>query len=179
MPRPRNTLGFTIVELMITLTLVAIMAGIAVPNFTQFIRNNQLQAKAEEVRSFLLLARTEAVSNRARVKIELKVDASDCNAEGTGDCWRIIRPGKSNAVIKQLEYNKNQAALAATDTSSSTITELFYFPSGVSSAAARFTICNNNLPETGYLITISANGSIRLHLRGKDEDNITALANCE
>ncbi|PKM24889.1 MAG: pilus assembly protein FimT [Gammaproteobacteria bacterium HGW-Gammaproteobacteria-13] len=175
----RRTRGFTIVELMITLALIAIVATIAVPNFTQFIRNNQLQAKAEEVKSFLLLARNEAVSNRARVKLEFKVDKNECNDDSTGDCWRIIRPGQANAVIRKLEYNKNQAALAAVDTSMATITELFYYPSGVSSAAARLTICNNNSPETGYLITIAANGSIRLHLRGKDEDNTTALANCE
>lgn len=169
MHRLRRTRGFTIVELMITLALVAIVATIAVPNFTQFIRNNQLQAKAEEVKSFLLLARNEAISNRAQVRLEFNATSP----------WRIKRPGKADAIIRELEFNTNQAKLVAMDTSNAKITDIIYRPSGVSSAAARLTICNNNSPETGYLITIAANGSIRLHLRGKDEDNTTALANCE
>ena len=40
MPNTLNERGFTLVELMITVALLAIVATIAVPNFTQFIRNN-------------------------------------------------------------------------------------------------------------------------------------------
>jgi|GEM_PF-658822 len=169
MPRLHRTRGFTLVELTITLALVAIVATIAVPNLTQLMRNNQLQAKAEELKSFLLLARNEAVGNRAQVELTFNATTP----------WEIKRPGKANAVIRTLEFNEVEAKLVAMNASNTTITNLLYRPSGVSSAAARFTICNNNLPETGYLITVAANGSIRLHTRGKDEDNITALANCE
>jgi prepilin-type N-terminal cleavage/methylation domain-containing protein len=169
MSRIGSTQGFTIVEMMVTVTLVAIVAGIAVPNFAQFIRNSQLQAKAEELKSFLLLARNEAISNRAQVRLVFNANTP----------WEIQRPGKSNEVVHTLEFNPAQANLVAMNANDATISELLYRPSGIVSAAARLTVCNENTAETGYLITIASNGSIRLHPKGKEEDNITALADCD
>ena len=169
MSRIGNTQGFTIVELMVIVTLVAIVTAIAVPNSVQFIRNSQLQAKAEELKSFLLLARNEAISNRAQVRLVFSANTP----------WEIQRPGKSNEVIRTLEFNPEQANLVAMNANDAAISELFYRPSGVASAAARLTVCNDNETETGYLVTIASNGSIRLHPKGKEEDNITALAGCE
>ncbi|OGQ58476.1 MAG: hypothetical protein A3J24_00555 [Deltaproteobacteria bacterium RIFCSPLOWO2_02_FULL_53_8] len=170
MSRIGNTQGFTLAELMITLALLAIVATIAVPNFTQFIRNTQLQAKAEELKSFLLLARSQAIDNRAQIKLVF----SD------NDPWQIQRPGKSDEVVGQLEHSASQAKIVAMNNNSTAlITELLYRPSGTASAGANFTICHDNTPATGYLITVAPSGSITLHPRGKKEDNTSDLATCE
>ncbi len=169
MSRARHNRGFTLVELMVVISLLAIMAFIAVPNFTQFIRNNQVQAKAEELKTFLVMARTEAVNWRTLIELDL----SDSNI------WEAKRPSQNNQVLRNIEFTQAKLKLAAIDDSGTSITELTYRPNGTASSAARFTVCHDEDASNGFLITVQPNGSVRMHPRGKDDDNTTALTACE
>ena len=161
--------GFTLVELMITVTLLSVMAMIAVPSFTEFTINNRLQAKAEELKTFLQAARTEAVVKRAVITLKAK-DA---------DKWITVRPSKDpNDSIRTLEINPTEAKLVATNTSGSVVSELTYYANGVVKAPVNFTICHDEKAESGYQVSVAANGSIQLYPRGKQKDN-AALAKCE
>ncbi|WP_220814549.1 GspH/FimT family pseudopilin [Pseudomonas paralcaligenes] len=172
MSRARNNRGFTLVELMVVISLLAIMAFIAVPNFTQLVRNNQVQAKAEELKTFLVMARTEAVNWRTTIDLDL----------AASDTWQAKRPSKNDQLLRKIELPQVPMKAVATDASGTTITELTYLPSGTASGAARFTVCYDEDAVNGFLITVQPNGSVRLHPRGKDVDasnNPITLASCE
>ena len=47
----KDTAGFTLIELMVVITLLAVTAAGAIPSFTSFVRNNRLQAQAAEVKT--------------------------------------------------------------------------------------------------------------------------------
>ncbi len=79
--------GFTLVELMIGLVLVAILLGIGLPMFRSFILNQQLRAATTDLRIALTLVRSEAVK-RNRV-VTLQPFDED---EGWGGGWVIPSP---------------------------------------------------------------------------------------
>lgn len=61
--------GFSLIELMMVLVLVAIFASIAVPSFNALIERNRIQTASEELYSLLQYARSEAVNRHANVSI--------------------------------------------------------------------------------------------------------------
>lgn len=56
--------GFTLVELMITLTVASILVGLMIPNMRDFIRNNRLSGGVNDMLHSLQVARTEAIKRQ-------------------------------------------------------------------------------------------------------------------
>ena len=56
--------GFTLVELMITLTVVGILIGAALPNMRDFIRNNRLSGGVNDMLHSIQVARSEAIKRQ-------------------------------------------------------------------------------------------------------------------
>lgn len=61
--------GFTLIELMIAIAVMAIIAGIAIPRFNEQILNNRSVDLAEELVDAIGFARSQAVSRPARISI--------------------------------------------------------------------------------------------------------------
>ena len=64
--------GFTLFELLITLALIGILAGLALPSFQQLILNARLRSAAETVASDLRMARRAAVLENTPQQILLQ-----------------------------------------------------------------------------------------------------------
>jgi type IV fimbrial biogenesis protein FimT len=64
-----RTRGFTVVELMVTVAVVAVLAAIALPNFRDFIRRNNVSTQTSNLFGDLQLARSQAISRRGVVAL--------------------------------------------------------------------------------------------------------------
>lgn len=72
--------GFTLIELVITLTLLAIVANIAVPALDGLLTRNRQQALMEQVASVLNNARAEAILQRRTIEVCGSSDGKTCSA---------------------------------------------------------------------------------------------------
>jgi type IV fimbrial biogenesis protein FimU len=158
----KDTAGFTLIELMVVITLLAVTAAVAIPSFTSFVRNNRLQAQAAEVKTLLNYARGEAVVRRTPVTIKVNASAA----------WDVSYTlGGSQTVIRSMAHDPEKAALRVNTT------QLVYQPNGTATAA-RITVCRNNTAAEGYLIEVKGSGSSVLYPKGTSNGSGTALASC-
>ena len=85
--------GFTLLELMIVLTLVSVILAIGAPSFGDFSRNNRLTSAANNLLAGLQLARTEAIKRQRIVSICTSDNAdgpSPTCSSGTFSGWIVF-----------------------------------------------------------------------------------------
>ena len=68
--------GFTLIELMITLGVFAVLTILALPSFNQWIANTKIRSTTESILAGFQLARTEAVRLNRGVRMTLNADTS-------------------------------------------------------------------------------------------------------
>jgi len=88
--RPRVWLGFSLIELMITLAVLGMMFMIALPSMGTWLQNTQIRTSADAMQAGLQLARAEALKRNTTVRFQL-VDTltSACALSATGRNWVV------------------------------------------------------------------------------------------
>lgn len=92
--------GFSLVELMITVAVLAVIVAISAPSFTGVFNNNRLTAGANGLVTSLQTARSEALRRNAPVVVCRSTDGTNCDgAVGDWDQW--ITVAGANEVLRQ------------------------------------------------------------------------------
>lgn len=86
----RGLRGFTLIELVVTLTIGAILLLIATPNITRFIEVNRLAAVTNEYVHDISLARSEAMKQGVGVGACPTNDGTQCTAGSWSDGWIVF-----------------------------------------------------------------------------------------
>lgn len=73
--------GFTLVELLITIALVAVISALAVPSFQTLIKKNRTSVEAQRVLTTLYYARMEAIKRNSQVSLCPSSDGLACNPD--------------------------------------------------------------------------------------------------
>lgn len=67
---PRTDAGFTMIEMMIVVAMSAILLAVASPSFMSLVRTNRLDVAGGDLRSAVMLARSEAVKRSTLTVVE-------------------------------------------------------------------------------------------------------------
>src|ERR1700752_4963319 len=83
--------GFTLLELMTAIAVMAVLLSVGVPSFIQIIRNNRITAQTNEMVAALNLARSESVKRGTPVSVCSSTDNATCAGSGTwGTGWIVF-----------------------------------------------------------------------------------------
>lgn len=83
----RPAAGFTLPELLIVMTILAIMVAAGLPSFGEFVRNQRLKTASFDLFSTLVVARSEAINRNASVTLAPVV------AGNWGGGWTVTATG--------------------------------------------------------------------------------------
>lgn len=172
--------GFTLIELMITVAIAAIVLTIGVPSFRTTILNNTRVAQVNEFVGVLNLARSEAIKTGFRVVICRSSDGATCTANTSGvweSGWLVFADLNRNGAFDPASPDnekllKVQGALANNFTlrTSGNFTQwIGYLPNGVSegntgliSGAETFNLCDSRGVDQARFIEINSTGRMRV-----------------
>lgn len=81
---PDRQSGYTLVELLITLAVLAALLAMGLPSFDNSMRSNRVATAANEMLASLSLARTESIKGLGRAGVCASADGTACQ---TGTDW--------------------------------------------------------------------------------------------
>lgn len=147
--------GFTMIEAMIAIALMAVLLTIAVPSFNNAALGSQLRASANDLAAAAFMARSEAIKRNRVVTLCISADGATCSTSGGWEQgWAIVVAGTGTPL------QQHKAAPAGLKIRAGAVTSLNFQPTGAGATSAVFTVCRAT-PSVGReerVVTIDATG---------------------
>jgi len=146
----RQQRGLTLIELMVTLAVVAVTLSIGVPSFQGMASSNRMSSAANSLVGALNVARSEAIKRGARVNVVVKSGTDWSNG------WKVQLNSDSTDVGTIKAFDPI-VGMQVTGTS----TQYQFLPTGFLSLATaeEIKVCDSSTTgETGRKISISISG---------------------
>lgn len=159
--------GFTLIELMVTLSVAAILLTVGVPGMRDLIANNRLTATTNLFVSSLNIARSEAIKQgrNATVCVSDLATQNACNGTNWQKGWIVWVDSNQNGnfdypdeLIRTVQPLSDSVQIAATENSFSIDSQ-----GNVDNPNKNIDVCDDRPDETGRRLRVMATGGVSLN----------------
>jgi type IV fimbrial biogenesis protein FimT len=161
----RRISGFTLLELMVVVAIVAIIAGIGIPAMNNFLDNSRAEAKLIELSRMFAFARSQAASTKSPVTI-CPLANNACTANWLGQISVFNDPNNN----RQLDANETVLRVTEASTSSDSINfsiaGISFAANGTASNGGVLSYCPSGKAEKGAQLTLLQSGRSRVSKNG-------------
>ncbi len=151
-------LGFTLVEMMITLAVLVVLLAVAVPSLQEFTANNQLAATKSNFAAAVALARTEA-AKRGRVVVVQALGRGPTGNEFANG-WEIAVDDDGNGAVASNETRVRKNAVTLEKIKLGGAPQVAFRATGalVGTTEQVYTLCRAG-GTRGYTVTVTPSGA--------------------
>ena len=148
--------GFSLIELIVTMTIAGILIAVAAPSMSGFVSSNRLAAQVNDLIADINLSRSEAIKQNATAGVcKTAVGGASCVTAGTwANGWMVYATvGTVTTVIKTHEsLSGNNTLTALFDSVVYAKSGLLSSPTGVSNV---ITLCDPKMKKTRVLTLLT------------------------
>lgn len=157
--------GFTVIELLITLSVASILLAVAAPSYRIFVQDNQLIAQSNNFFSAMMLAKSEAIKRSSPATICPSTNGTTC-AGGTvwTNGWLVFADADSDGTVDAgEEIIRVGTALPGQSTLTSGIkTRVTFAASGFTLGFNdTFSLCDSRGPALSRRLILTPRGGLR------------------
>ncbi|HEV2110252.1 MAG TPA: GspH/FimT family pseudopilin [Gammaproteobacteria bacterium] len=185
----RKQSGFTLLELLITMVVGAVLMAIAIPNFRITIQNNRLSTQLNTLLSGMIYSRSEAIKRNTDVVICASSDQQTCSGSITGwtNGWIVYYtppPSSATSAIPaptSAEIIRQYPALTGSNTlksdSNAASGQIVFQSSGMTTMTkdTQFTLCDPRKANYARVTMVSLTGRAQVLPAGTTSWGTTTL----
>ncbi|HBC56656.1 MAG TPA: hypothetical protein DCZ03_05770 [Gammaproteobacteria bacterium] len=163
--RKRSLLGFTIIEVLVTIFIAGIITAFAIPSIRATLQNNRVISIANDFVADVNLARTLAVSQGATATLCVSSNQTSCTGSSWAQGWLVWVDEDGDGTLDAAEIARTHAAVNHV-TFTSSDNDILYLSTGFGEAGftgASFTLTHDNCTNSANrTLTLSAAGTPRV-----------------
>lgn len=153
--------AYTLIELIITLLIVAILALIAAPSMKDFVKNERLTGQINSVISNLMLARSEALKRNLPVVICASSDNATCTGSPKQGWIVFVDADSSSSMTSGDEIIQIQQALKGNVYFNGFGTITYDNRGFTPNSSGTITLCDDRGTSDAKVLTLSKTGRVR------------------
>ena len=154
----RPSRGFTLIEFLVTVTVLVIALGVAVPSLSGFVARNQVASIKSQLATALSLARSEAARTGSAVIVQ--APSGTPASTGLGNGWDLYQDVDGNGSVSSGDTQLRHFESPPPAVSVHGPTSLVFSASGYLTPAATITyaICRTDGDPAGYTLSVAPSG---------------------